>query len=79
MSLEAWGDEIPGMPDGYITEERADEAFVAGLVAMREHIARHADQYWRDGVGDAVRHVWREPWGEDPGMPQDVADSCWET
>lgn len=68
----------------YITEDRADEAFKAGLRAMREILARFIEQggdnmpgvSYKD-LATSIRLNWRPSWGDDPGRPQDVADCCW--
>jgi hypothetical protein len=76
MSLEAWGDDGMDMcgPEGYVTEERADEYFVAGLVAMREMLARFIEP--QDAtMAQSIRANWRPEWGKDPGAPEKIYDS----
>lgn len=75
MSWEAWGDDdsMRG-PEGYVTDERADEYFVAGLVAMREMLARFIEP--QDAtMAQSIRANWRPEWGKDPGRPEKIYDS----
>jgi hypothetical protein len=74
MSYEAWGDgDEFRAPEGYITEERADEYFVAGLVAMREMLARFIEP--QDAtMAQSIRANWRPEWGKDPGAPEKIYD-----
>ena len=79
MSWEAWGDDdsMSG-PEGYVTEERADEYFVAGLVAMREMLARFIEP--QDAtMAQSIRANWRPEWGKDPGAPEKIYDSGGES
>lgn len=72
------------IPDGLVTEERTEEAFVAGLCAMREMLARFVEQggdnkpgvSYKD-IATSMRLNWRASWGKDPGRPAMVADCCW--
>lgn len=75
MSWEAWGDDdsMRG-PEGYVTDERAEEYFVAGLVAMREMLARFIEP--QDAtMAQSIRANWRPEWGKDPGAPEKIYDS----
>ena len=80
MSLEAWGDcdEAFGPPDGYCTEQRACELFVAGLQAMREMLARGLEQAGDPVSANILRQRWNPSWGKDPGRPEKVIDEPWE-
>jgi hypothetical protein len=70
MSLEAWGDDGDVM-DGYVTEERAQEYFVGGLVAMREMLARFVEA--QDAtMAQSIRANWKPEWGKDPGRPDTI-------
>ena len=75
MSYEAWGDN----DDDYLTSEeasaRADEAFVAGLQAMREMLARFVEQGGDAVTANSIRLNWNRAWGEDPGQPENVAQT----
>jgi hypothetical protein len=73
MSLEAWGDDGMDMsgPEGYVTEERAQEYFVGGLVAMREMLARFIEP--QDAtMAQSIRANWKPEWGKDPGRPDTI-------
>lgn len=70
MSYEAWGDDDGG-PDGYVTEERADEYFVAGLVAMREMLAQFIEPQ-DSTMAQSIRANWKPEWGKDPGKPDTI-------
>jgi hypothetical protein len=75
MSWEAWGDDdsMRG-PEGYVTEERAQEYFIGGLVAMREMLARFIEP--QDAtMAQSIRANWRPEWGKDPGKPEKIYDS----
>jgi hypothetical protein len=71
MSLGAWGDGDDGM-DGYVTEERAEEAFVAGARACREMNARFVEQGGDATMAESIRANWHPAWGKDPGRPASV-------
>lgn len=80
MSRDAWGDEGWGDEiDGWITEERAEEMFVEGLVAMREMLARFVEQGGDPVIANSMRLNWNPSWGKDPGRPEKVRTSAWET
>lgn len=66
MSLEAWGDEGDAGPEGYVTEERAEEMFVEGLVAMHEMLARFIEQGGDPATAASIRANWSPSWGNDP-------------
>ena len=80
MSLEAWGDDGMDMcgPEGYVTEERAQEYFVGGLVAMREMLARFIEPQ-DPTMAQSIRANWKPEWGKDPGRPDDIYLSGAET
>ena len=77
MSLEAWGDEGDTGLEGYVTEERAEEAFVDGAQAMREMLARFVEQGGDARIAQSIRLNWNPAWGKDPGRPDEIADDCW--
>lgn len=77
MSLEAWGNDGLDGPDGYVTDERAEELFVAGAQAMREMLARFVEQGGDHSTAMSIRANWHPGWGPDPGRPDDVVASCW--
>ena len=77
MSLEAFGDGGETENDGYVTEERAEEAFVAGAQAMREMLARFVEQGGDATTAQSIRMNWNPAWGNDPGKPDNIADDCW--
>lgn len=76
MSYEAWGDGDDGM-DGWVTEERCEEAFVAGLQAMREMLARFVEQGGDPVIAQSIRLNWNPSWGTDPGKPETIATDAW--
>jgi hypothetical protein len=65
------------VPFGCVTDERCEEAFADGLVAMREMLARFVEQGGNPEIAESMRLNWRESWGEDPGKPEDIANDCW--
>lgn len=67
VSREAWGDEGGGGPDGYVTDERAEEAFVEGAQAAREMLARFVEQGGHPEIATSIRANWHPGWGADPG------------
>lgn len=71
MSLEAWGDDGMDMagPEGYVTDERAEEYFVGGLVAMREMLAQFFEHAGDTTIAQSIRANWKPEWGKDPGKP----------
>lgn len=77
MSLEVFGDEGIGGNEGYVTEERAQEMFVAGLQAMREMLARHLEKCYMEEVANTIRRQWAPTWGVDPGQPSEIVEDCW--
>lgn len=66
MSLEAWGDDDDGHA-GYVTEERAEEAFREGAAAAREMLARFVEQGGDPSTAASLRANWHPDWGTDPG------------
>lgn len=77
VSLEAWGDEGNIGPEGYVSEERAEELFRAGAQAMREMLARLFEMADHDQWAKRVRGEWHPGWGDDPGRPDEVVDDIW--
>lgn len=78
MSLEAWGDDGLDGPDGYVTDERAEEYFVGGLVAMREMLAQFIEVQ-DPTMAQSIRANWKPEWGNDPGKPDAIYLSGAET
>lgn len=68
MSYEAWHDD--NEHDGYVTEERAEEAFRAGARAAREMLARFVEQGGDARTAMSIRANWHPAWGDDPGRPE---------
>ena len=77
MSLDVWDDEGDIGIEGYVTEERAEEAFMAGAQAMREMLARFVEQGGDSATAQSIRANWNPEWGKDPGQPEDIANDCW--
>ena len=77
MSIEAWGDDGDVGPEGYVTEERAEEMFVGGAQAMREMLARFFESAGNDLTAKSIRAHWHPGWGDDPGRPDEVVSECW--
>jgi hypothetical protein len=77
MSLEAWGDDGMDGHEGCVTEERAEECFVAGLQAMREMLARFVEQGGDATTAMSIRANWNPDWGKDPGRPEKVVSDPW--
>lgn len=76
MSLGAWGDEGDGV-DGYVTDARAEEFFIAGAQQMREMLARFVEQGGDATTAMSIRANWVPNWGPDPGKPDDIHDDLW--
>ena len=79
MSFSAWGDD-DGADDhaGYVTEERAEEAFIAGAQAMREMLARFVEQGGDHITAASLRANWVPSWGKDPGkLDGPIPPDCW--
>lgn len=73
-----WGEpEDFGPPEGYTTEERAEQMFVAGAQACREMIARFVEQGGAHATAASIRANWHPGWGDDPGRPDDVIGDPW--
>jgi len=76
----AYLDEPEG-PEGYITEDRGEELFIAGLQAMREMLARFVEGT-KDphdvAIAESIRGNWWTSWGKDPGRPESIITECWE-
>lgn len=79
---------VPGMgsyyePDddpheGYVSEERVQEIFVAALQSMREMIARFVEQGGDPVIANSIRLNWNPAWGADPGKPERIIDEPWD-
>lgn len=79
MSREAWGDGDDGM-DGWVTNERAEELFVAGAQACREMMARFVEQGGHPEIAQSIRANWHPGWGNDPGkLDGEIPQDCWST
>lgn len=63
--------------DGYVTEERCEEAFAEGLQAMREMLARFVEQGGDHTTAMSLRANWNPSWGKDPGKPDEIKKDCW--
>ena len=63
--------------EGYVPEERADEAFRQGAQAMREMLARFVEQGGDATIAGSIRANWNPNWGTDPGRPEQIVDECW--
>lgn len=81
MSFESaeasWLDDGGDPHEGYVTEERAEELFTAGLQAMREMLARFVEQGGNPVIAESIRANWNPSWGADPGRPDSIAVDCW--
>lgn len=76
--MSIWGEPDDfGPPDGYVTEERAEQLFVGGAQACREMMARFVEQGGHPEIAASIRANWHPDWGKDPGRPDDVASDCW--
>ena len=76
-SAEAGYLEPDDGPEGYVTEDRAEELFIGGLQAMREMLARFVEQGGNPEIAQSMRLNWNPSWGKDPGRPDEVAHDCW--
>ena len=72
-----YDDDLDDPHEGYVTEERAEELFRAGLQAMREMLARFVEPE-SPTIAASIRANWNPSWGADPGRPEVVANECWE-
>lgn len=80
-SAEAAYHDDGGDPhEGYVTEERAEELFTAGLQAMREVLARFVEQAvtrtGRLSRSQCARTGTRRG-VQTPGRPDEIATDCW--
>ena len=70
MSLEVWGDEGDVGPEGYITEDLAQEiaerAFRNGAEAFREMAAVFIQHAGHPRLAESIRANWNPVWGDDP-------------
>ena len=82
MSFEAWGSDRDDDPhEGYVTEGRAEELFIAGAQACREMLARFVEQGGGPDsaiIAQSIRANWCPSWGPDPGRPEKIVTECWE-
>lgn len=77
MSYEAWGDGDDEL-DGYVTNEVAEEKFIAGAQAMREMLARFVEQGGDPVIAQSIRANWHPGWGTDPGkLDDEIPNDCW--
>lgn len=76
MSHEVYGDNDD--MDGWITDERGQELFVAGAQACREMMARFVEQGGNPAIAQSIRANWHPGWGKDPGkLDGDIPQDCW--
>ena len=61
--------------DGRFTMDRVDEAWVQGLQAMREMLARFVEQGGNPEIANSMRLNWNPSWGKDPGKPDEIQDT----
>ena len=64
--------------EGYVTEDRCEEAFSSGAQAMREMLARFVEQGGDTRTAESIRANWNPSWGNDPGKPGKVANNAWD-
>lgn len=68
-----------GIDDGRVTEERAEQLFLAGAQAMREMLARFVEQGGDTSTAASIRANWVPSWGKDPGKYDgDLPRDCWD-
>jgi len=78
MSLEAWGDEGDVGPEGYITEDRAEELMIGAAQVMREMLARFVEQGGDATIAASIRANWIPGWGKDPGeWESEIPNDFW--
>lgn len=76
--MSIWGEPDDfGPPDGLVTEERVEEAFIDGAQACREMMARFVEQGGHHEIAASIRANWHPKWGTDPGRPDAVAEDPW--
>lgn len=51
-----------------MTSHPFTEAFLAGLVVMREMLARFVEQGGNQVIAQSMRLNWNPNWGKDPGF-----------
>ena len=76
----AGDDGLDGL-DGYVTDDRAEEAFNEGAASFREMIARFVEQGGHPEIAMSIRANWHPGWGEDPGQVErdkPIPMSPWE-
>lgn len=65
-------------PDGYVTDDVAEEFFVLGAQAAREMLARFVEQGGDAVIANSIRLNWNPRWGKDPGkLDGDIPSDCW--
>lgn len=65
--------------DGRVTEERAEQLFLAGAQAMREMLARFVEQGGDTSTAISIRANWVPSWGKDPGpLTGDLPRDAWD-
>lgn len=76
MSHEAYGDNDD--MDGWVTDERAEELFIAGAQACREMMARFVEHGGNPTIAQSIRANWHPGWGKDPGkLDGEIPQDCW--
>ena len=66
------------MPDGYITDERAEEYMIGVAQVMREMLARFVEQGGDTITAASIRANWIPGWGDDPGRFEgDIPSDIW--
>jgi hypothetical protein len=77
MAGEVFPDDDSDGHEGYVTEERAKEAFVAGAQACREMMARFVATE-SPTIANSIRANWHPGWGSDPGkLDGDIPIDPW--
>lgn len=76
MSYDVWGD-APDYGDSN-TDERVEEAFIAGAQACREMLARFVEQGGDATTAASIRANWVPSWGIDPGkLVGEIPEDAW--
>lgn len=65
------------MPDGYVTDNRAEDFFRAGAQQMREMLARFVEHDGNPILAQSLRANWVPNWGADPGKPETIEEDIW--
>lgn len=70
-------DEDQDPHEGYVHETHAEQMFLAGLQAMREHVARELNpKHFHES--NLVRSIWNPAWGPDPGQLDTIPQNAWD-